>query len=101
MHPTRIYNIRATGEVFARRDDEWSTFAGALGVVGGLRSESTVDVNVGFSPEVADYVMRHPWTNGILPDLLRWRRHALIMGGPELREALVEELEIMTQLYKE
>jgi predicted DNA-binding transcriptional regulator YafY len=116
----RIHGVAPTGTTFERREDEWTAFAGAAGVIGGLRGAAT-PVDLLFAVEVAPYVLRRIWpegltvteqpdgsvrlegvvsgTAGILPEILSWRRHCRVLGGDALRQVVIEEIEAMAWLY--
>jgi predicted DNA-binding transcriptional regulator YafY len=116
----RIRSVSFTGAIFERRETEWKAFSHEAGVIGGLRGEET-PVELLFSAEAAHYVLRSTWpegvivtqqpdgsvrlvgavsgTAGILPEILRWRRHCRVLGGEALRRAVVEEIEAMGRLY--
>jgi len=118
----RIHEITFTGKVFERREDAWNAFASELGVHSGLRGEATT-VDLLFDVEVASYARRTKWgdglsvvdqpdgtvrvtgiasgTAGILPEILRWRRLCEVVGGPELRQIVIDEIEAMAQRYKQ
>ena len=117
----QLHGARATDQTFTRRDDAWDDFADAAGVVGGLRGGPAVAVEALFSPEVTPYAQGQAWEEGLtltaLPDgralltgvaqsadamvaeLLRWRRHCRVLGGPALRAAMRDELAAVTALY--
>jgi predicted DNA-binding transcriptional regulator YafY len=117
----RVSEIGVTEQTFSRRDAEWEAFAAVTGIVGGLRGFDPVPVDVRFSPEVAVYALRYSWpdgltivpeenggarltgtaqgTEGILREVLRWRRHAHVVGGSELLEAMREEIDAIRSLY--
>jgi hypothetical protein len=40
-------------------------------------------------------------TNALVGDLLRWKRHAVVLGGEELRKAIKAEVAIISQAYGE
>lgn len=118
----RIRDALVLADTFAVREEDWAAFVGERGVVGGLRGGSPIKVAVEFDIVVAAYARDKQWpdglaissrddgsalltgvalgTDGILPELLRWRRHARVLGGPELRRCIVEELKAMAELYK-
>ena len=113
--------MRLTEERFALRGEEWRAFAGAKGVMGGVRSGTAITVDVVFSAEVAVYAADRQWPEGltltaqengtlrltgqvqgmegIVPELLRWRRHCHVLGGPALRAAMAEEAHAIAALY--
>jgi predicted DNA-binding transcriptional regulator YafY len=117
----RVLAMRDTGESFAIREAAWAAFAGASGVIGGLRGGSPEPVDVLFALPVAPYALARHWPDGlacaaqsdgsarltgsvqgldgICAELLRWRRHAQVLGGPALRERMREEIEAMRSLY--
>ena len=117
----RVYGIRTTQTRFVIREEEWAAFAGASGVIGGLRGSAAVEVEVIFSSEVASYALARRWPEGLmvvrrpdasvwltgtalgvaglLPELLRWRRHAQVRGGVELLAAMQEEVQALHELY--
>ena len=117
----QVRGMRLTEERFALRGEEWRAFAGAKGVMGGMRSETAITVNVVFSAEVAVYAADRQWpegltltaqengtmrltgqvqgTEGIVPELLRWRRYCRVEGGAELKAQIAEEIRAMAALY--
>ena len=120
----RVYGMRGVGETFALRETEWAAFAGAVGVVGGLRGGDPESVDVLFAPPVAVYALANTWPvgltcaetgergcvrltgtaqglDGMVVELLRWRRHAQVLGGPKLRARMGTELQAMAALYEE
>lgn len=119
----RASDARVTENRFERRESEWEAFATAKGIVGGLRGSAPVPVDVWFAPEVARYALRQSWpdgltitgeadsaarltglalgTSGLVREVLRWRRFAKVIGGPELRAALREEMDAIQALYPE
>ena len=104
------------------REEEWSAFAAVKGVVGGVRGGTAVSVDVLFLPPVAGYARDHRWPEGLIlameadgtarltglaqgveglvAELLRWRRHCRVEGGPELRAWMAEEVRAMAALYE-
>ena len=119
----RVGEMRTTGQVFAVKEAEWAAFAGATGVIGGLRGGTPEEVDVRFDQPVASYALARRWPegltctagpdgtghlagktqglDGITAELLRWRRHAEVLGGPALRARMREELQAMLHLYDE
>lgn len=117
----RVFEMRETDMTFALREDVWAAFAEAGGVIGGLRGGSPEAVDVIFAAPAAAYAVARRWPPGLacasLPDgtarltgevqgldgmtaeLLRWRRHARVLGGPALRARMQEELTAMLALY--
>jgi len=117
----RVFGMRATGENFTPNDAAWAAFAGASGVIGGLRGGLPEMVEVQFAAPVAAYALARRWPSGlscvstgdgtarltgtvqgldsITAELLRWRRFAQIHGGPALRARMQEELTAMLALY--
>ena len=117
----RVFGLRGTDQAFTLRTAEWASFCGATGVIGGLRGGAEAPVDVVFAPPVASYALARHWPDGLTvaaqPDgaarlsgvvqglegvtaeLLRWRRHAEVLGGPELRARMRAELEAMIALY--
>lgn len=116
----RVLEARLTEQTFAVRpwnpDDE--------GVVGGLRGGKRVEVEVRFDAEVAPFAQARNWpfqadfskpdsagcvvmraqvqgVEGIVRELLTWRRHAVVIGGSELRERMIEEVRALSALYPE
>src|SRR5579871_3018589 len=91
------------------------------GVIGGIRDGAWIDVTVRFDSEVAPYARDRTWpfdatftneedggvilqgkvrgTAGIVRELLSWRRHAVVLGGPELRARMAEEVQAMAAHY--
>jgi predicted DNA-binding transcriptional regulator YafY len=113
----RIGDVTPTGEAFTPRP--WD--ANDEGVIGGLRGGPLVAVEVQFDTRVATYARERRWgfrttfeeapggsvvmrgvvrgTEGILKELLTWQRHARVLGGPELRARMTEEVTAMAALY--
>jgi len=97
---------------WCHRNQEIRTFA---------LSETAITVNVVFSAEVAVYAADRQWpegltltaqengtmrltgqvqgTEGIVPELLRWRRYCRVEGGAELKAQIAEEIRAMAALY--
>ena len=104
------------------RAAEWAAFAATQGVVGGVRGGSSAPVDVVFLPPVASYARDHRWPagltltpeaagavrltgvaqglEGLVAELLRWRRYCRVEGGPELRARMAEEVQAMAALYE-
>lgn len=116
----RIVDARITGDGFSHRPAEWESFANASGIVGGLRGGSPMIVDVEFDSVAAPYALDRCWPDGltvardggkalltgtvaghegILPEILRWRRHAVVRGGPEFLVRFAEEVRAMAALY--
>lgn len=117
----RVHAVRLVGESFTVRAEDWAAFAGTQGVLGGLRGGEDVAVEVRFAPKVAAYARDKQWpptlstrletdgsllltgavrgVEGIVPEILRWRRHAEVRGGPELRARMAEEVRALSALY--
>ncbi len=117
----QVRGVRGTDSSFLLRSQEWAAFLETRGVIGGLRGESPTAVNVLFVPPVAAYARTHQWptgltltaeengavrlsgtaagVSGLVPELLRWRRHCQVLGGPALRAAMTEEVHAMAALY--
>lgn len=117
-----FHDLTVTNETFVRREEAWDAFRHAPGVFLGLRGGAPVAVEVLFRPEVADYALRKTWPEGmnctsepgggarlagtaqgiegILVELLRWRRHATVLGGPELHQAMADEVAAMAKNYE-
>jgi predicted DNA-binding transcriptional regulator YafY len=113
----RIRDVCLTGRPFRPRP--WD--ASDEGVVGGLRGGPMVAVEVRFAAQVAAYARERRWgfhatfeevgdgavvmrgmvrgTEGILKELMTWQRHATVLGGPELRRRMAEEVRAMAALY--
>ena len=113
----RMLTARPTGRTFEPRavtlDDS--------GVVGGLRSDVQIEVVVRFDKIVAAFARERNWSfaatfteaaegsvimrgkvqgvDGMVRELLSWRRHATVLGGPELRAAMREEVGALSALY--
>ncbi len=118
----QVFGLHTTGEDFTVREAEWAAFAAAQGVVGGIRSGAAVGVDVVFLPPVAAYARDHQWpeglavageadgavrmtgsalgVEGLVAELLRWRRHCRVEGGPELRARMTEEVNAIADLYR-
>jgi len=119
----QVFGIRSVEETFTVREAEWNAFAASQGVVGGVRGGSAVAVDVVFLPPVAPYARDHSWpeglslemredgaatltgvaqgADGLVAELLRWRRFCRVDGGPELRARMAEEVQAMAALYEE
>ena len=117
----QIRAVRGSDILFSLRDAEWAAFLGTRGVVGGLRGEAPIAVDVLFVPPVAVYACAHQWpdglvltleengavrlsgtaagVSGLVPELLRWRRFCHVLGSPALRTAMAEEVHAMAALY--
>jgi len=113
----RILEARLTEQKFTLQD--WNP--SDEGVVGGMRDSCWVEVEVLFSAEVAPFARARRWPfkatfeetgdggvilrgrvqgmEGIVRELLSWRRQATVLGGPELRTRFVEEVRAMADLY--
>lgn len=121
----QMQGVQSTGTSFAVREEEWSSFRSALGVVRGIRGETgaeAVPVNVVLVPPVAAYASSQQWplgllvseelsgvvrltgtvvgTSGLVAELLRWRRYCYVEGGVELRAKMAEEVRAMAALYE-
>ena len=118
----QVFGTRLVGERFTVREAEWNAFAASQGVVGGVRGGLAVSVDVVFLPPVAPYARDHSWpeglslemqedgmamltgvaqgTDGLIAELLRWRRFCRVDGGPELRAQMTEEVRAMAALYE-
>lgn len=117
----RVYRHERTDAMFTRRQMEWDRFLAQTGV-GGIRGGNPIEVNVAFAPEVAPYVLaRRDWPatlsltahpdggatltgtvyglDGLVPELLRWRRYAHVRGGAQLRTRMRDEILAMATLY--
>lgn len=117
----QVFGIRDVGESFSVRETEWSAFAASKGIVGGLRGGPAVAVDAVFLPPLAAYARDHAWseglalemqddgtarltgtaqgTDGLVTELLRWRRFCRVDGGPELHTRMAEEVRAMAALY--
>ena len=117
----QVRGVRETTTGFTLRLPEWTTFLETRGVIGGLRGENPVPVDVLFVPPVAAYARTRQWpssllltseadgtvrltgtaagVSGLVPELLRWRRHCHVLGGPALRAAMAEEAHAIAALY--
>lgn len=117
----RVRAVRPTEATFTVQEEAWAAFVGARGVLNGLRGGEDVEVDVRFAPPVAPYALDKGWPDtlsvteeadgsarlvgavvgldGLIPELLRWRRHAQVLGGPVLRARMVEEVQAMADLY--
>jgi predicted DNA-binding transcriptional regulator YafY len=118
----RVYGVRILDNPFGVRQAEWEQFAATRGIVGGLRGGEPAEVEVRFAPEVAPYARARRWpetltireqsdgsllltgtvqgVESIVTELLRWRRHAEVRGGPELRARMAEEARAIAALYE-
>ncbi len=117
----QVRGVRPTGETFPVRAAAWEEFTRTRAAFG-LRGGPSVSVDVLFLPPVAGYTRSRRWPEGLaltaLPDgaarlsgsaqgvdglvteLLRWRRFCRVDGGPELRARVVEEVRAMAALYQ-
>lgn len=118
----RFQEAELSPNPFTRDEEAWAEFWEREGVFSGLRGGELIEVQVRFDPQVADYALRsNRWphgliakrqedgsvlltgmargTDGILVQLLRWRRWIVVEGGQELRAAMVDELEVMLDHY--
>ncbi len=118
----QVSGMRETGASFTVREKEWAEFSSAGGVVGGVRGQEEVGVDVVFTPPVAAYVRNQSWPSGLVvtsepagivrltgvvsglsglvPELLRWRRYCRVEGGAALRARMVEEVRAIAALYE-
>ena len=119
----QVFGMREIGAAFAVHEPEWAAFSAARGVIGGIRGEESVPVEVVFVPPVAVYARTRQWpaglvltpaadgavrlsgtaagVSGLVPELLRWRRYCHVLGGPALRTAMTEEVHALAALYFE
>lgn len=117
----QVQGVTTDGQPFTVRDPEWAAFTRVTSVIGGVRGGVEVQVDVRFAPAVASYARDRQWpdtlrlraepggtvrltgvvqgVDGLLVELLRWRRHVLVLGGPELRARMAEEVRAMAALY--
>lgn len=117
----QVFGLRLIGSTFHLREAEWNAFATSRGIVGGLRGGLPIPVEVVFLPPVAAYARDHHWpdgltfqmhpggtaqltgtalgADGLVAELLRWRRFCRVDGGPELRARMAEEVQAMAALY--
>lgn len=115
----RVREARRLEQTFIVRPWESSD----AGVVGGLRGGKPIVVEVRFDPVVAAFARERRWpfeatftltpeggvllhgvvqgVEGIVRELLSWRRHAVVLGGPELRARMQEEIQAMSRHYTE
>ena len=115
----RIHEVRVTGTRFTERP--WNP--SNVGVVGGLRGGEPVDLSIRFDRVLASYARDRTWPfeatlkeqpdgsvilqgevqgmDGIVCEILSWRRHATVLGGEKLRARLVEEVRAMANNYAE
>jgi predicted DNA-binding transcriptional regulator YafY len=113
----RVMEARTNGARFEERPWDRSS----RGVVGGWRDGAWIEVAVRFDATVAPWARDRKWPfeatltdepdgglilrgqvrglHGIVRELLTWRRHAVILGGPELRSRMAEEVRAMAALY--
>ncbi len=118
----KIIQIRFTTARFDRREQEWEAFQAVDGILGGLRGEAAVTVEVIFDACVAAYALDRQWpktlrlsslpdgsvqmtgraqgTEGLVVELLSWRRHVLVKGGPELRAQMAAEVQAIAARYE-
>lgn len=117
----KLQQVRSTSALFTQRAREWAEFQAIGGVLGGLRGETPVTVDVVFDACVAAYALDRQWpktlrldvlpdgsvqmtgivqgTDGLLVELLSWRRHVLVKGGPELRARIEAEVQAIAARY--
>lgn len=117
----RLHGVRVLDETFTLRTVEWAHFCQETATVGGLRGGQEIEVRVHFAPPVRRYVRAKQWPStlaahdqadgsvlltgtvrgveGMTNEILYWRRHAHVLGGPELRAAMAEEVRHLTALY--
>ncbi len=117
----QVRGVLDTGREFTLRLPEWTLFLETRGIIGGLRGEAPVPVDVLFVPPVAAYARTRQWpagllltpdadgavrltgtaagVSGLVPELLRWRRYCQVLGGPALSDAMAEEVHAMAALY--
>lgn len=117
----RIEAVELKPDRFPTRDADWAAFRRQSGVVRGLRGGEPIPVKIRFSPTVTRYVNETTWpeglkchplpnggvcvagtvqgVEGILVEVLRWRRHATVEEGEKLRAALQEELKAIQANY--
>ena len=91
------------------------------GVISGLRGGPKVSIEVCFDKVVARAARERQWPfaatledtldgsvilrgevqglDGIVCELLSWRHHAHVLGGPELRARMIEEVRALASLY--
>lgn len=118
----QVFGMRETGAGFTVRAAEWEVFAATQGVVGGVRGGASASVDVVFLPPVASYARDHRWPtgltltpgeagtarltgaaqglDGLVAELLRWRRYCRVEGGPELWARMAEEVQAMAAHYE-
>lgn len=113
----RVLEARLTGDRFAPHTWDDSD----VGVFGGLRGSEWIEADVHFDAIVAPYARDRIWpmpvtfeegpegsirmrgrvrgVDGLVRELLSWRRHVVVLGGPELRRRMEEEVQAMAILY--
>ena len=119
----QVQGVRMTRAGFQVREDDWTAFRSAQGIIGGIRGgEAGVSVNVVFVPPVAVYARDQRWpeglsvteepsgavrltgtvngVSGLIAELLRWRRYCVVEGGAALRAQMAEEVQAMAALYE-
>lgn len=114
----RIEQARLSGQTFVVQPWDNSD----RGVMGGLRDKDWIALEVRFDAVVAPYARARAWpfeaqweeqddgsvilrgqvrgAEGVVRELLSWRRHAAVLGSPELRAHMAEEVEAMAALYR-
>ena len=118
-----IHDVTPTGATFERDEEGWTIFKKREGVFLGLRGGDLIPVRVRFDATVAEHVCQeNRWpsgfrtersedgtvlltgqasgTEGIVPTLLYWHRHAQVEGGPELLAAMREEVAALHAYYE-
>ncbi len=119
----KILQMHPTSATFTRCEQAWKAFQDVGGVLGGLRGEAPISVEVVFNADVAAYALDRQWPNtlrltvmpdgcvqmtgtaqgtaGLVVELLSWRRHVVVKGGPELRAEMEAEVQAIAVRYKE
>ena len=115
----RVLEARMIDETFVLRPWDSSD----EGVISGLRGGARVAIEVCFDKVVARSARERHWPfkvaledlpdgsvvlrgevqglDGIVCELLSWRHHAHVLGGPELRARMIEEVRALASLYLE
>jgi len=117
----RVRAVDPPGAPFVWREAEWAEFEAKAGI-GGIRGGEALPVQVRFAPAVAAWARDRRWppgltitdapdgaalltgiahggTDALIAEILRWRRHAQVLGGPELRARMAEEVRELAGMY--
>ena len=80
-----------------------STFSRIAGITCSARcpSISSSGLTITDAPDGAALLtgIAHGGTDALIAEILRWRRHAEVLGGPELRARMAEEVRELAGMY--